>query len=106
MDVEFIKVIPEILQVVISTSAASEHVAEVEKQIRVIKEQCQACMVVMPFRKRPNIMAINLVHFCVFWINAMPVNTGMSPIYSPREPICHQKVDAKKWCKLMFGNYL
>jgi len=57
-------------------------------------------------QKIPNIMTINLVHFCVFWLNATPVKTGISSIYSPREIICRQKVDAKKWCKLMFGEYV
>ena len=43
-------VIPEIPKVDISTSAASEHVAEVERYIRVVKERCWACMSVMPFK--------------------------------------------------------
>ena len=64
MDMEFDKVVPEIPEVVINTSTASEHVAEVKRCIRVIKERCQSC----PFKKIPNIMMINLVHFCVFWL--------------------------------------
>ena len=40
MDMEFNKVIPEIPEVNINTGAASEHVAEVETRIRVIKERC------------------------------------------------------------------
>ena len=62
MNMEFNKVIPEIPEVVINTSAASEHVAEVKRR-RVIKERCRACLSVLPFKKIPNIMTINLVHF-------------------------------------------
>ena len=51
-------------------------------------------------------MKINLVHFCIFWLNAMPVKTCISMIYSPQEIICCQKVDVKKWCQLMFGDYV
>ena len=40
MDIEFDKVIPEIPKVSINTSVASEHVAEIERHIRVIKEKC------------------------------------------------------------------
>ena len=92
---EFNKVIQEIPEVVINTITASEHVAEVERCIKVMKEPCRACTSVMLFKKIPNIMTINLVHFCVFWLNAMPIKTGISSIYSPKELICHQKIDAK-----------
>ena len=39
MDIEFNKVIPKTMQVVINTSAASKHDAEVERHIVVIKEK-------------------------------------------------------------------
>ena len=40
MDMEINKVIPEISEVVINTSTASEHVAAVEMHIRIVKERC------------------------------------------------------------------
>ena len=49
MDMEFNEVIPEIPEVIINTSAASEHVAEVKRRIRVIKERFRACLLVLPF---------------------------------------------------------
>ena len=101
---EFNKVAPELPEVIINMSAASEHVAEVERRIRAVKERCRACMSVMLFKKLPNIMTINLVHFCVFWLNTLLIKTGIS--YSPWELISRQKVDAKKWCKLLFGDYV
>ena len=88
------KIIPELPEVNINTSAASEHVAKVERCIRVIKERCRACMSTMPFKKIPNIMTINLLHFYVSWLNATPVKTILS-VYSPSEIICRQKVDPK-----------
>ena len=51
MNMEFDKVIPGILKIVINTNAASEHDAVVERHIRVIKERCWACMAVMPLKK-------------------------------------------------------
>ena len=106
MDMKFNKVTPKISKVAINTSAASEHVAKVERRIRVIKERCRACMALLPFKRISNVVTINLVHFCIFWLNAIPVKADISSIYSPTEMICHQKVDAKKWCKLMFGDYV
>ena len=93
MDMEFDKVAPEIPEVVINTSSASKHLAEVERRIRVVKERCRACMSVMPFKKIPNIMTITLIHFCVFWLNVISVKTRISSIYSPREHICCQKIN-------------
>ena len=87
MDMEFNKVIPEIPQVSINTTAVSEHVAEIEHRIRVIKERRRATMSTLPFKRLPNIMKINLVHLSVFWLNAMPVKTGISTVFSPRELI-------------------
>ena len=49
-------------------------------------------------------MTINLVRFCVFWLNT--ALERLSLICSPRELISQQKLDAKKWCKLMFGEYV
>ena len=104
---EFNKVIPEMPQFNINTTAASENVAEIKRRIRIIKERCRATLSTLPFKKLPNIMTINLVHFSVFWLNVMPVKSGISTIFSPRELICHQKVNAKKWCKLLlFGEYV
>ena len=44
MDMKFNKVIPEMPQVNIKTTAASEHVAEIERRIRTIKERCRATL--------------------------------------------------------------
>ena len=99
---EFNKVAPDIPEVVIDTSAASKHVAEVERRIRVVKEICRACMSVMSFKKIPNIMTTFLCflakcHASKIWniVNLQPQGN-----YMPSE------IDAKNWCKLMFGDYV
>ena len=51
MDMKFNKVIVEIPKVIINTSAPSEHVAKVERRIKVIKERCRACLSVLPCEK-------------------------------------------------------
>ena len=50
MDMEFNKVIPELPEVNINTSTASEHVSEVERHIRIIKERCRACISTISFK--------------------------------------------------------
>ena len=45
MDMEFDKTIDELSdQTVVDTSAAQEHVAEIERQIRTAKERCHALL--------------------------------------------------------------
>ena len=78
MDMEFKKVIPEMPQVNINTTAASNHVIEIEQILRFIEERCRAILSTLPLKKLPNIMTINLVHFSFFWLNAMPVQSGIS----------------------------
>ena len=95
MDMAFNKVAPEIPEVVINTSVASEHEAEIERRIRVEKERCRACLSVMSYKQLPNIMTINLVHFSVFWLNALSIKTRISLVYSTQELISRQKADAK-----------
>ena len=73
MDMEFNKVIPEMPQFNINTTAASENVAEIKRRIRIIKERCRTTLSTLPFKKLPNVMTINLFQFSVFWLNAMPV---------------------------------
>ena len=103
---EFNKAIPEMPQLNMNTTAASEHVAEIERRIRIIMERCRATLSTLPFKKLPNVMTINLVDFSVFLLYAMPAKSGISVIFSPGELICRQKVDAKKWCKFLFGEYV
>ena len=52
---KFDKVITEQQQVVINTSAASEHVAKIEHKIRVIKERCCTNIGIMPFKNSPKL---------------------------------------------------
>ena len=66
MDMEFNKVIPELPEVVINTSAASEHVAEVECRNRVIKERFRANLAMVPFKSIQNVIIIKFVNFYIF----------------------------------------
>jgi hypothetical protein len=50
-------------------------------------------------------MIIELMHFCVMWMNSFPVKSGISEKWSPRELISRHKLDAKLHCKAPFGAY-
>jgi hypothetical protein len=84
MDNEFEKVRDHVPMVDMNTPAAAEHVAEIERQVRTIKERCRTIMCTLPYNALPNQILIQLLHFGVMWINNIPSATGISTQYSPR----------------------
>ena len=71
--------------VALNTMAAREHIREVEQKIRVIKERAMGTFNTLPYKKLPKLMVIELLHFCVMWMNSFPVKSGISKKWSPRE---------------------
>jgi hypothetical protein len=105
MDMEFEKLVDLLQNVTINTTAAREHVGEIERKIRVIKERARGTMSTLPYPQLPRLMTIELMHFCIMWMNAFPVKSGVSEKWSPRELISRHKLDAKIHCKTPFGAY-
>jgi len=105
MDMEFEKLKPLMPHVALNTTAAQEHVGEIEQKIRVIKERARGTFNTMPYKKLPKMMVIELLHFCVMWMNSFPVKLGISKKWSPRELVSRTKLDAKLHCRAPFGSY-
>jgi hypothetical protein len=53
----------------------------------------------------PKIMVIELMHFCVMWMNSFPVKSGVFKKWSPGELVSRHKLDAKLHGKAPFGSY-
>lgn len=53
----------------INVTAKEEHVPEVKRQNRVIKEQARAIVQTLPYKSIPKRMRIALIHYVVFWLN-------------------------------------
>ncbi|KAL7462980.1 hypothetical protein ACHAXS_003351 [Conticribra weissflogii] len=105
MDGEFEKVKPHLPEVIVNTTAAGEHVGEVERQIRTIKERARGITCTMPYQKMPGRMIVDLIYFCTMWLNATPNKNGVSEDYSPRELVVRQRLDYKRHCRVPFGAY-
>ena len=84
MNGEFEKIKPLLPNVVCNTTAAKEHVAEIERNIRVVKERATGTAVTLPFMYLPKCIKIELIYFVVFWLNAFPSKAGVSRKYSLR----------------------
>ena len=102
MDNEF-EVLCNALQddgITLNTTAADEHVPQIERQIKVVKERFRITWNLFPYKKLPNRMISCMVGNAVFWLNAPPVNSGMSCTISTRTLMTGTTIDFKKHCKI------
>ena len=105
-DTEFTSVIDPILgKTVVNNTAAREHVAEIERSIRTVKERCREVVSTPPFDVLPKLIITNIIKFGVFWLNAFPVKNGCSEVLSPREVVTQMKISFSKNCQVPFGTY-
>jgi len=51
-------------------------------------------------------MLVELVYFCVFWLNSFPAKDGISDILSPRAIVHGTNIDYNKHAKLEYGTYV
>ncbi len=65
MDMEFEKLRDMLPNVTLNTTAAREHVGEIEWKIRVIKERGRGTINTLPYETISKLMVIELMHFCV-----------------------------------------
>ena len=105
MDGEFEKVKPFLPTLECNTMAAKEHVSKAECTIRTLKERTRGFMASLPFSHIPHRMKIEFVYYIVLWLNAFPVKSGISTIYSPRELLVRWKLDYKKHCRVLPGKH-
>jgi hypothetical protein len=96
------------MQITLNTVARGEHVPEVERHIRTIKERARCVYNTLPFTKIPGRMVAELpvAYYSVFWLNSFPVQDGISSTLSPRAIVIGSHVDFRKHCKLEFGAYV
>jgi hypothetical protein len=65
MDMEFKKLKDKLPNVILNTTAAREHVGEIERKIRVVKERARCTTSILPYNILPKLMIIELMHFCI-----------------------------------------
>ena len=94
MDMEFDSTTDELMgKTVVNTSAANEHVVEIEPCICTVKERCCAVASDLPFNLLHKTIVINMIYICIIWLNAFSVKNGVSQEFSP--PINHGKNQAE-----------
>jgi hypothetical protein len=103
----------EVLRGTLATAGAGlnvcshdEHVPEIERFIRTLKEWTRCMYNSVPFQRNPILMIKEMVTACVFWLNMFPPHDGVSPSLSPRPLMTGFSLDYNKHCRLEFGSYV
>ena len=106
MDMEFEKVADDFDLIQVNTTAAREHVGEIERGIRVVKERARAVVSTLPYDLLHKQLVVHLIYFVVTWLNSFPAAQGISEKLSPREIVTQRQLSYETHCKAVFGSYV
>jgi hypothetical protein len=105
-DPEFMPLQAAIGQVQFNFCAQNEHVPEIERYIRTVKDRVRSSYNSLPYSRIPRLMIIRLVANAVFWLNAFPHSDGASSTLSPRYFLTGKHLDFTKHVRAEFGAYV
>ena len=107
MDMEADKISDSVVgNVVVNTTAAKEHVAEIERLARTVKERGRCVVSQLPFSCLPKLIVVNIIYHVVLWLNAFPCKLGISKEFSPRAIVLRTNLDVSKHAPFSFGQYV
>ena len=104
MDMEFDSTKFELVEM--NTTAAREHVGEIERHIRTVKERARCIVSDLPFQFLHRQIVIRMIYFVVMMLNVpvrMFAEGGVTVHYSPREIVTGKVFDAAKHFRARFG---
>ena len=105
VDTEFRYLEEKLVSTNLNTTGAHEHVPELERQIKVIKERMRAHHANLPLPSFTRRMTIEMAKHVVILLNAFPPKSGLSKKYRPHTIMTVKYLDCKKSCKLYLGYY-
>ena len=100
MDGEFEKIKPEV-ELDVNISAAREHVGEIERYHKILKEQCRYVLSdIRPigsdaYQYLHKQIVIQLVYFCIMMLNSVPAAKGISNHFAPCEIVTKRRLNLK-----------
>jgi hypothetical protein len=89
----------------VNLAAANEHVPEIERRVRVVKERSRATRHSLPFSRLPKLLIIYIVFTSVKLLNFFPPKGGISETLSPKTIMSGKTLDFKKHLCLQVGAY-
>ena len=94
------------LGIQLNTTSNDEHVPEIERFIRTLKERTRCIYNTVPFEHMPPRLIIEMVKASCFWLNVFPYAHGVSDFLSPRQIVTGNTIDFNLHCRLAFGTYV
>ena len=91
--------------VTLNKTSRDEHVGDIERYIRTVKECMRAIYNILPFNKIPARLVIEMAKASIFWLKGMPPNDSFGNGLSPRTIVTGQKLDYNRHCRYQFGEY-
>jgi hypothetical protein len=91
---------------ILNINAADEHVGEVERSIRTIKERVRAALHALPYKRLPKEMIKGVVRFAVKALNQFPAEDGISDVLSPVTIVTGLPPPDYNHIQLDFGEYV
>ena len=92
--------------IALNETSRDEHVGEIERYIRTVKERMRAVYNTMPFSKIPARLVIEMAKASVFWLNGLAPRDYFGNNLSTRTIVTGQKLDYKRHCRYQFGEYV
>jgi len=89
----------------VNLASHNEHVPEIERRIRVVKERCRATRHSLPFQRMPKLLTIHIVFHAVKLLNFFPTKGGISDTLSPKTIMSGEMLNYKKHLRLQLGQY-
>jgi hypothetical protein len=90
---------------ILNLAATNEHVPEIERRIRVVKERCRATRHSLPFQRLPKLLTTHIVLNSIKLLNFFPTQGGISDTFSPKTILTGETLDFKKHLSLQIGQY-
>jgi hypothetical protein len=90
----------------LNIASNEEHVHEIERSNRTVKERVRSVYATLPFKKLPVRFIIEMVVGCIMWLNAFPVKGGVSPTISPRAIVTGAGLDYNDHFQMQCGKYV
>jgi hypothetical protein len=89
----------------VNLASPNEHVPEIERQIRVVKECSQAAHHRLPFQHIPKLLMIHIVLNAIKMLNFFPTKGGISNTLSPKTIISGETLNYKKHLSFQVAQY-
>ena len=89
----------------LNTCGADEHIPEIERFIRTVKDRVRSVYHSLPYKYVPRLLLVHLAKAAVFWLNAFPHRDRISD-QSPRYIMTGQTLNFQRHARLELGAYV